>query len=171
MSVSQETEKALALAKRALDRCNELENENQAFQKELRELSSENQELRQRIQDLEERDAIADSLIDASRLKVEERAAVCIQTLANDALKQKRRGRPPKAKMDHNEADAALGGELDRRQLLDALERAGDIVDSEVVEFVRENRAAKKNSRLILNLEAGALPSTVAGYDMPPQTA
>lgn len=171
MSVQEETEKAVALAKRALKRCNELEERIENLAVENRELRDENDRLKQRIADIEERDTIADTVINGKRLKVEERAAVCIETLANTAYRRKRRGESASATMDYNGADKALGGELDRRQLLDALERAGELVESNAVEFKAEPRHTRKNSRLIVDLEAGELPSTVAGRSVQPEVA
>lgn len=171
MSVQEETEKAVALAKRALQRCNELEDRIESLAAENRELRDENDRLKQRLADVEERDSIADTVIDGKRLKVDERAAVCVQTLANTAYRRKRRGERAAATMDYNEADKALGGELDRRQLLDALERAGELVDSDAVTYKPEPRHTQKNSRLIVDLQAGELPSTVAGRSIQPEVA
>lgn len=171
MSVQEETEKAVQLAKRAHKRCDELEEDMEALRAENRELRDELDAARQRLADVEERDAIADSVVDAKRLKVEERAAICLQTAANKAFKRKRRGEHPSAEIDYNTADTATGGVLDRRQLLDALERAATLVDSDVARFKKERRSAKKNSRLIVDLERGDLPTEVAGMDIQPGVA
>lgn len=117
----------------------------------------------QRVADLEERTDLQSQTRNAGALKVEERAAVCIQTLVNKAQKRKQRGEKAAASMDYNGADDALGGTLDRRQLLDALKRADRIVEGDVVRFKKEKRSAKRNSRLIVDLTAGKLPREVAG--------
>lgn len=169
MSVQEETEKAVAMAKRALQRCNELEDDNEALRAENRELRDDLDRMDQRLADVEERDSIAETVVNATRLKVEERAAICIQTGANKAYRRKRRGEPPLAEVDYNDADSATGGVLDRRQLLDALERAPTLVDSDVLTFKKEPRHAPKNSRLIIDLETGELPTTVAGIDINPE--
>lgn len=169
MSVQEETEKAVALAQRALKRCNELQAENEALRAELRGVRDELDETKQRLADVEERDGIAETVVNAKRLKVEERAAIGIQTAANKAYRRKRRGQPPKAEIDYNDLDSATGGVLDRRQLIDALERAGALVDNGVVRFKKEPRHTQKNSRLIIDLERGELPSTVAGMDVNPE--
>lgn len=171
MSVQEETQKAVQFAKRALARCDDLEEEIEALRAENRELRDELDAARKRLVDVEERDAIADTVVNAKRLKVEERAAICLQTAANKAYKRKRRGEHPSAEIDYNAADTATGGVLDRRQLLDALERAAALVDSNVARYKKEPRAAKKNSRLIVDLERGELPSQVAGMDIQPGVA
>ena len=120
-------------------------------------------DLVQRMTDLEERTDLQSHTQNAGALKVEERAAVCIQTLVNKAQKRQQRGEKPAASMDYNGADDALGGTLDRRQLLDALKRADTIVQGDVVRFKKEKRSAQRNSRLIVDLTAGNLPREVAG--------
>lgn len=120
-------------------------------------------DLAQRVTDLEERTDLQSQTQNAGALKVEERAAICIQTLVNKAQKRQQRGERASASMDYNGADDALGGTLDRRQLLDALKRADSIIDGDVVRFKKEKRSAQRNSRLIVDLEAGQLPREVAG--------
>jgi len=169
MSVQEETEKAVAFAERALERCNELEEQIETLRAENRDLRDELDAAKQLLADVEARDSLADVAVEGKRLEVEERAAVCLRTAAKKAHKRKRRDQPPAGEIDYNKAEAALGGELDRRQLLDALRRAAELIDGKVARFKKENRAAKKNSRLIVDLERGELPSTVAGMDINPE--
>ena len=159
--LSDEVEKALAFAEQALEWCDELEEELEAEREARRSLEAEVEDLRQRLADVEARDAIAETVVDASRLKVEERAAICIQTAVNEANQN-----GGAASMDYKQATAALGGGLDRRQLLDALERAGSIVDGDAVRFKKEPRSSNRNSRMVVDLEAGDLPRTVAGREL-----
>lgn len=156
-----EPKKAVSMAKRALERCTEIEADNQELRSENRELRDEVDKLRQRVRDLEDRDDLADTVSDASRLKVEERAGHCIRTLYRQASQNGGR-----ASMDYKGADAALGGGLDRRQLLDALERAADLADTTGVRFKKEERSSQRNSRLILNTDEAELPSRMAGVEI-----
>lgn len=119
--------------------------------------------LAERVDDLDDRTRLQEHVQNASSLKVPERAAICIQTLFNQAQKKRRRGGEPIATMDYNGADDALGGTLYRRQLLDAMERADGLVPGDVLQFKKEPRSSRMNSRLILDLNSGELPSTVAG--------
>jgi chromosome segregation ATPase len=122
--------------------------------------------LEQRVMDLEERTDLQQHIQDAGALDVEERAGVCVQTLVNRARKKQRNGGAPTASMDYNGADAALGGTLSREQLLRALRRAAEIIDGDAVRFISESRASQKNSRLVLDLEAGTLPSKAGGVEL-----
>lgn len=64
--------------------------------------------------------------------------------------------------MDYNRAAAALGCELVRRQIYDAMEQAESIVsDQAVLEFVREPRHTARNNRLVLDLTNQELPSHI----------
>ena len=126
---------------------------------ELDERDAVIEELKQRILDLEDRTELQRHIERASQLSVEKRAEACIQTCVNEAQRRRRNGQPASATMDYNGARKALGGGLADQQLLDALKRADELVDGAVVRFKKEKRAAQKNSRLIVDLDAGTLPS------------
>lgn len=119
--------------------------------------------IEENVHDLDDRTSLQEFVRDASSLKVEERAAVLIQTLYNEAQKKRRRGGEPIATGDYKDADTALGNTLDNRQLIDAMDRAATLVEGDVLQFKKEPRSSRMNSRLILNLNAGELPATVAG--------
>lgn len=129
------------------------------LQAEIQSLRDENDCLRERLADVEDRTDLQAHVQDAAALKVEDRAKVCIQTCVNEAQRRGRNGENASATMDYNEARKALGGGLADQQLLDALKRADDLVDSPAVRFKKETRAAQRNSRLIVDLEAGDLPA------------
>lgn len=122
-------------------------------------------ELERRVDELEEQLAeqldLQRHLTDATRLTVDQRASVLIQTLVNEARARERRGEPPLAEMDYNAALKALGGSLDRRQIYDTFDRADRLVDGDAIRYRNERRSAQKNSRLIADLESGDLPSSV----------
>ena len=100
----------------------------------------------------------------ASSLKVEQRVAIGLQTLYNKALRNPNHDR---AAIDASAWSDALGGDVDRTLAYKDFERAETLVgDTSVVEYIRENRGAKKNSRLVLRLDNGRLPSSIGGREI-----
>lgn len=122
-------------------------------------------ELRQELAELRERTSLVDRVQRASTLKPEERAIVLIQTLHAEA---RRNGGT--ATIDASAAVKALGGDIDRTLMYGddgTFQRTVDLVgDEDLLWYQTENRASSKNSRLILDLNNGEMPDTVAGHDV-----
>lgn len=149
--IRQRAEQADALAKRALDLVNE-QNER------IDDLEAENEALRQRVEELEEATSLVSQVNESRALDVDDRAVICLQTLANDA------GRDGKATMTVSEGWSTLGREFDRTRMYDVLRRAVSLVgDDDVCWFQKESRGSQPPSRLILDRSAGDLPETAAG--------
>lgn len=155
-----------ALSRQLNDLRDRFEDVTEAQQERIAELEAEKDRLQQRVTELEERTELQRHVRDASSLRVDERAAVCIQTLVNQARRRERSGDAPAAAMDYRGADDALGGGLDDRQLYNAIERAAELVDGDVVRFKKEPRSSQKNSRLVVDLDQGSLPDAVAGREI-----
>jgi len=150
---------ALQMAQRSLQRIDELE---------LRV-----EELARRVEANEQRTSVHDRVQRASALKPAERAVVLIQTLYNNALAKEKRSSAdgmPTASMDVNSAVDCLGGSVDRTLMYGetgVFKKAVDLVgDENVLYYQKEPRGAKKNSRLILDLEAGELPDKIEGFEI-----
>jgi TolA-binding protein len=124
-------------------------------------------ELESRLGGLEDRTDLLQHVRQASALKPEERAALLIQTLVTEA--DKNGGR---ATMDANEAVKACHGDADRTNMYGeygVFARAVDLVGNEdLLSLKQESRASSKNTRLVLDLDGGALPETVAGHEVRP---
>jgi len=134
-------------------RVDELEETVDYLAQKVSELQRHRQEDRQEIERLRaelerhrENSRLADQAEDASRLKVEERAAKLLQTASN---KLARDGQDAVA-IDHNDADAILGGELSRPQRYDAMKSAAKAVDGDDVEYISEGRSSGRNTRLVV---------------------
>lgn len=134
-------------------------------QRRIAVLEEENAELKGEVATLRDRTDLFDRVRRASALKPDERAAVMIQTLYNEAEASDGR-----ATMDVGEGVKTLGGEVDRTLMYGengAFERAVDLVDDEeVLWYKEESRSSQKNSRLIIDLNAGPLPETANGFDL-----
>lgn len=145
-------------AKTAEDRAQEAEARADAAEERVTELEREVAALRDQTDLLQQ-------VKKASALKPAERAAVLIQTLATEAASSDGR-----ASMDANAAVKALGGDADRTNMYGeygVFAKAVDLVgDEDVLWFREENRASQQNSRLILDLNEGELPATVAGHEV-----
>jgi len=122
-------------------------------------------ELESRLDAYETRTDLLDSIEADAALKPKQRAAVLIQTLHNEAVNTNGH-----ASIDASGAVKALGGSVNRTLMYGengAFQKAVDAVDdTDVLRLVTENRAAKRNTRLELDLTAGTLPEVVAGVDI-----
>lgn len=133
------------------------------------ELEAELEHLRDEVDTVSDQTEVLQLGRKASALKPDERAAVVLQTLYNEARKRGDRNNdePASAAMDAGEAVKTLGGSIHRTQVYGdhgVFQRAVDLVDDEDVCWVKkESRASSKNTRLIVDLEAGDLPTTAAG--------
>lgn len=127
------------------------------------ELEVENKRLRERTELLQR-------VRKASALKPEERAAVLIQTLYNDARAHEDDGLAPKAKLTTKQSKTALGGGVSRSIAWQAMQKAVELVDEEgsnqPLSYVKKSRSATENSHLLLDLRDGDVPEVVAGVDI-----
>ena len=134
----------------------------EAMETDLAAAERENEQLRAELAEVRERTDLLQAVKQASALESEEKAAVCIQNLFNKA-----RNNDGKAALPPVEGLSALGNSVDRTTIYDVYRRAERLVgDDDLLWYQSEARGSDKNSRLILDLNAGTLPSTVAGYDI-----
>ena len=154
---------AISVAKRAISKTNDAEERIEALEQQVAELEYQLEQFHNRV-DREER--MFSDIRKGMANKPEERAAILIQTLNNEALTDASIGRGAKAEMDAGKARGALGGGVDRTLMYPTFEcAAGLIGDEDVLEYVKEGRGGERNSRLRLNLEGDReLPDRVAGY-------
>lgn len=158
-ALEMDVEQTANLAKDAIATANEALEAAENADGELRE---DVERLEQRLDDLADRTDLLKSVKQASALSSEEKAAVCLQTLVAEA--QNSNGT---ATMTAREARKALGGDVDRTLMYDVLPRAAELVDDEdVVWYQKESRGSQKKSRLIVDLDNGSVPGSVAGYDL-----
>lgn len=160
-------EDAVRKSDHAQDQILKLREENAILSDRVDTAEQERDELRKEVSRLRERTDLLETVRRAGSMGVEERAAVLVQTLYNEA-----RGRGQKntkdtasAMMDYNKAEGALGGGVSRDQIYRTFDRAEELVDdTDVVQYIKEDRTSPQNSRLVLTLENGALPQTIAGH-------
>lgn len=142
-----------------------LEEERDDDKRRIAVLEQENSGLKGELATLRDRTDLFDRVQRAAALKPEERAAVLIQTLYSEAESSDGR-----ATMDAGKAVGALGGGVNRTLMYGengAFQRAVDLVGNEdVLWYKEESRSSQKNSRLILDLNAGKLPQTVNGHEL-----
>lgn len=163
--VQSEANTAQQLARDAQSRLVEVREEKAALEAEIEALREKNVELESRVDDLQTRTDLMDDVAHGSAMKVEKRAAVLIQTLYNNAYRNKQADTSEQATaaLDWRGGQSALGGNIDRSGVYRTFEKADDIVEGDVVRFEKESRSSKKNSRLILDIREDEPPRTVAG--------
>ncbi|EMA29387.1 hypothetical protein [Halobiforma nitratireducens] len=142
------------------DRVDELE-------EELTEKDQRIRELKQTVESLEDRDRLMQEVHRNAADTPTKRAVRLIQTLNNEAVTNGQAGQEEHATMTAREAMKCLGGDVSRPTIYPTFDRAVELVgDDDVLEYRKEDRSSPKKSRLILDLEVGDLPSTIAGYDI-----
>jgi len=95
--------------------------------------------------------------------RTEQRTAQCMITLENMA----QRGRSNASSMDADGIINALGGSISRSFAYDMMRYIQEAVDDETVCWKETHpRNSQKNTRVVLNLDAGDLPQTYAGIDL-----
>lgn len=164
----QQAESASRLASDAQDRLLDLREENATLRDEIESLHEENESLRGRIEELHNRTDLMTDVAAGAAMKPDQRAAVCIQTLYNEAYRNKHLNAEtrPTASMDYKKGQGALGGGISRSSVLRSFERADELVDGDVVRYIREDRSSEQNSRLVIDLSESAAPETVAGQEI-----
>jgi len=161
---------AKRLAQRAQDRLLDAREREQAQQERIADLEATVEDVEQELAAVRERTDLLQTVKRASSMQIDERAAVLIQTLYNEAYANKQsdvESRRPKAAMDYNAAKKALGGSVARATILRTFEKAEELVDNpELMKKVKEDRSSARNTRLRLNLEGGDLPAQIAGQNI-----
>lgn len=141
------------------DRIGVLEDQNEWMEDELQKRDERIDEAEERIAELERRSELLDRVLqheDSSRKK---RAALLLQVLYNDAVSSN-----GEAAMDARSGWENLNRTVDRTSVYDIFEEAVEAVgDEDVCHIIRESKASKKNTRLVLKPEAGAMPPQIAG--------
>lgn len=162
---------AETMAQRALKRVRELEAELGAAHERIDDVEAENDRLRAELEEIDERTGLMEAVSDASSMQIETRAAVCIQTLVNEASAVGGEDLPTAA-MDWNEGRSALGGSISRTSVYDTFDKAQELVDSrlgeeqDVVKYISEDRSSPRNSRLVVNLDAGDVPGKLGDKEI-----
>jgi chromosome segregation ATPase len=90
------------------------------LQERVAALEEQNEQLLGELATLRQRTDLMDAIQSADRLKPDERAAVCTQTLYNEAWQSRHADtpEPASAAMDYNKAEGALGGSINSRSLI-----------------------------------------------------
>jgi DNA repair exonuclease SbcCD ATPase subunit len=127
------------------DRMEELEAELDCFR----------DEIEQEIADLRERTDLLSLVDDIDQADGTQKAAMCIQMLAEDA------GRDGRAEMTAREGWNALQRSVDRTSMYDLYREAEGLVDGTVVEF--EKRSGQTPSVLMVDRSKGPLPRKYRG--------
>lgn len=144
------------------NRLSVVEEQNEWLENELKERDERLDTYEERIENLERRSKLLDRVLqheDSSRKK---RAALLLQVLYNDAMESN-----GSASMDARAGWENLNRTVDRTTVYDIFDAAVEAVGDEDVCWVkRETKASKKNTRLILEPEEGALPEQVAGVPL-----
>jgi chromosome segregation ATPase len=133
------------------------------------ELEAAVEEQAQTIKQLRDRTGMLDNIEDGASLKIDKRAAILVQNLYNQAWKRKESSlnETPSASMDYHGAEAALGGGVDRANIMRTFGKAEELVDDDDLLWKEEeDRSSKKNTRLILDLSEGDAPQKIAGQDI-----
>lgn len=154
------------LARRTQQKLNDVRKREKERERRIDDLEAELEATKQEVSELRDRTGLLETVKSGASMKIDERAAVLIQTLYNKAWKRKQKdaNTNPTASMDYNAAEAALGGSVARSTILRTFDKAEQLVgDDDVVEKVSEDRSSKKNTRLLLDLSGGDVPATIAG--------
>lgn len=147
---------AVHIARQATRRVNDLEDEIERYEDELAARDQRIAALEERLDAVESSTELIQHVEDASRLDVDERAAVCLQTLVNEA-RSRPDNQPSRASMDWEKGLAALGGGIDRTRIYDVYRRAEELVgNDDVCWYEKEPRGSQQNSRLVVDLDGTA---------------
>ena len=126
------------------------------------ELEERVEQQAQTIEQLRNRTGLLENVKEGGSLPIEKRAAILIQVLHNNATDNE-----GKAALDYKAAEAALGGSVNRSNIYRTMDKAEDLVDnSDLVWKVKEDKSSQKNTRLVMDLSAGDVPTTVAGKEI-----
>lgn len=139
-----------------------LEEQNEWLEEQLKERDEEIETLRERIDELEDRSQLLDRVLDHGPSSRKKRAALLLQVLYNDAISSN-----GKAAMDVNAGLENLNRQVDRTTVYGIFDEAVDAVgDEDVCYVIKESRASKKNTRLVLEPDEGTVPEKVGGVPL-----
>ena len=141
------------------------------------ETETETKQLRREVEQLRSRTDMVQQVEQASALKPDQRAAVLIQTLYNDAHANESNGLQPKAKLTNKQARSALGGGMTRSKAWQAMQRAVELVtkaanqehlaeEKRLLQYVKVPRSESQNSHLLLDLRNGEMPPVGTSFDI-----
>jgi len=162
----QELADTKALAKQAMQYAGEMADR-------VDDLEDEVHRLNKRVDTLEDQERLFRDLRQAMQATPEERAVVLVKALNNEALTNEQLGDPAAAGMTIDAARSALGGTLGQQQLHDAMDEAIRLVRQKGVseEVLRKQTGTPgrggTETKLLLDLDAGRLPETIAGEPIP----
>lgn len=126
--------------------------------------------LENQLQEVDDRTDLLQKLGENSATSAEQKISIIVQRLVNEASRRgaKSNDEPARASVDAKGAVDTLQGTIDRTTvygetgLFKQAERLVD--DTDVLYYITESRSSSKNSRLVLNLEAGTPPASIAGH-------
>lgn len=137
-----------------------VEEQNEWLEGELKDRDEQIERLEGRLDEYERRSDLLDRVAQSSASSRQEKAAVLLQVLHNDASSSSSNS----ASMDARAGWDNLNRTVDRTTVYDVFEDIVDAVDDEDVCYIkRESRSSKKNTRIVLNLDEGHVPSEMAG--------
>lgn len=156
----RDAEAALSVAKRAQRQVTELREERDDLQARL---GDELDAFRNELADIRDRTEVFKHVNDVSGMDMDTRAALCVQTAYNEA----QRNDANRGTLTVEEAYKAQGASIDRTRYYDVFVRAEELVgDDDLCFYKKEPRGHDPPSRLVVDLEAGSLPSRVAGVSL-----
>jgi predicted RNase H-like nuclease (RuvC/YqgF family) len=162
----QELADTKALAKQAMQYAGEMADRAD-------DLEDEVHRLQKRVDQLEDQERLFQDVRQAMQATPEERAVVLVKALNNEALTNEQLGDPAAAGMTIDAARSTLGGTLGQQQLHDAMDEAVRLArEKEVGDDVLRKQTGTpgrggKKTKLLLDLDAGSLPETIAGEPIP----
>jgi chromosome segregation ATPase len=161
-----DAENAELMARRAVRKTSDLRADVAALEDDLTTVEAENQRLREELAEMQRVGDILNDVTDQTSESIKDvRARKLIVTLLNDAIAgvdSDNEKVQPRAAMDYNGANRALGGGFeDKRTLLyQAMRRAVELTNQAVTgdadegpaEYVSESRSSDRNTRVTLDL-------------------
>lgn len=161
-----DAENAEKMARRAVRKTSDLRADIAVLEDDLAAVEQENERLREDLAEMRRVGDILNDVTDHTTESIKDtRARKLIATLLNDALAGVDSDNDkvqPRAAMDYNGANRALGGGFeDKRTLLyQAMQRAAELVNEAVsgdaddgpAEYITESRASDRNTRVTLDL-------------------
>lgn len=168
LEVENQADGAMKIAKQAVKRVNEIEDELEQRRTRDEHLVEQIQDLERELDEHRESTRLLKAINRASSTQKAHRVAVLVQTVYNKAKRHGREeGGTPRATADLNDYEAALGGDVDHTYFYRDAKAAVEMVgDKDVLRFKKESPGARKNSRLILDLTEGNLPSAIGGHEI-----
>lgn len=128
---------------------------------EREEISRELNVVRRQLAEVQQSTSMLNDIKTGSSDVREKRMAKILLTLRNKA---ERNG--GSATMDAGNCHDALNQEPDRTTMYGLMDDLADLVGTDAVRYVKEDKSADRNSRLILDESKGPVPATFEGHDV-----